>query len=185
MNGEKMIFRDDDIHFLTDMKRFKRVDSLFMEYGIEHHIAILCSRFEEHKELIDYIHKHKHIIPQIHGWEHIDYTHHHDKVKEHLKLCFDKFKELKFPKPTIWFPPWNMTDDINNFLADEFGLKVMNVKTTLTDFIQQKNLMGDVVNFHYWADLDTHMIDPALRIEYNNRHKEQLNDYLATSKVYD
>ena len=61
-----MIFRDDDIFFLTKIERFKRVDSLFMEYGIEHHIAILCNRFEEHTELIDYIRKSNY---KLNDWE--------------------------------------------------------------------------------------------------------------------
>ena len=180
-----MIFRDDDIFFLTKIERFKRVDSLFMEYGIEHHIAILCNRFEEHTELIDYIRKNKHIIPQIHGWEHIDYTHHHDLIKEHLNLCIAKFKELKLSKPTIWFPPWNKADDISVYLAQELGLITLNKKNTITDYIQDIDYdLGDVINFHYWADQDVAMLDPALKKDYNSRKKKEINDFLSSSEIY-
>ena len=165
-----MIFRDDDIHFETDLRRFKHIDSLFIEYGIEHHIAVICHRMGLHTELIDYIHKHPHIIPQIHGWEHIDYTVNHNLIREHLTLCIKQMQYLGFAKPTIFFPPWNRTDDVINFVAGELGLIVLHEKNTLTDFIQGNPLVpGDIINFHYWADMDSQMLEPALRIERENR----------------
>lgn len=170
-----MIFRDDDIHFLTDCdvyQRFHKVDALFKEYGIEHHIAILCNHFEQNPGLIEYIKANKHIIPQIHGWEHIDYSSEFNKgiIRKHLELCIAKFDELGLAKPTIWYPPWNFTSEIMEFLASEYGLIVSYKKETLTDFIRKNGEVTEpVINIHYWADIDTQMLGAALALEAKRR----------------
>ncbi len=175
-SGE-IIFRDDDINFLTDLDQFKRVDSLFKFYGVPHTIAIIAKDIEKSPDLVAYIKANSHIKVELHAWQHVDFTKIGEReLEEHFNLAVKKIEEIFGKKPTTWYPPWNKTNSFVNAIAEKCGLIASWKQTSLMYFVKQNSLVYtlknklqntgrldfNVINFHYWADSDLMFLDPAL-----------------------
>lgn len=167
-----MIFRDDDIGFLTDVPEFKKVDAIFKKYGAKHTIAVIAKDIEKNTELCEYINANKHIDVQLHCYEHIKLTENTDLLKEHLQKGIKIIQNIFGKTPTILYPPWNETNGEVKTIAASVGLKISHYKISLTQYLRCKGMVKeDTINFHYWHDEDAMLIDPALRIytEIKNR----------------
>lgn len=159
-----MIFRDDDISAYTDLEKFHRVQKVFDNYGVTHTIAVLTKDMETRPDLVAYIKDHGCDV-QLHGWTHIKFTLDHSQVIEQLQRGIDDIYKLFGTRPSTFYPPWNDSDQFVEKAASSMQLQVSNKKTTLSKFIQSDGRVDEfVVNFHYWADQEAMMIEPALRI---------------------
>jgi hypothetical protein len=147
------IFRDDDISKDTDLKRLKEIHSLFFKYKVVHTVALICKGIEENKELIKYMQKqvkNGSMDIQVHCWEHYKLTDNPGKFNEELPLCIETITHLFGTKPTILFPPWNLSDFHINDIAFRNGLKVSTQKMSLSGYL--KGQKEEVINFHSWAN---------------------------------
>jgi len=165
-----MIFRDDDISYLTDVKQFKRVHEIFIEHNVVHTIAVIASGIEKNQELIEYIKMNSWLMDvQLHCWEHIDYSQNESDIYEHMRLSRRIFKRVFGEYPKVFYPPWNKA---TQFLIDkmkDFHMELSNEKVSLSQYIRTKGGVNEkVVNFHYWADEEVIQLEPALKI-YNER----------------
>jgi peptidoglycan/xylan/chitin deacetylase (PgdA/CDA1 family) len=162
------IFRDDDISHTTDIALFKRVHNYFKEAIVLHTIALICKDIETNPDLIEYI-KSQNIDVQVHCWTHYDMTTDYEQVKEDLQKCIVTIKAVFGERPTTLFPPWNRTDETVNQIAGSLGLKVSNKKISLDQYIRfNGEVSEEVINFHYWAQQESILLEPALEI-YNKK----------------
>ena len=179
-----IIFRDDDINFLTDLDQFKRVDSLFKLYKVDHTIAVIAKDIDKNQDLVKYIKENPHIKVQLHAWQHVDFTKMDEsKLTEHFTMGINKLTEVFGIKPTTWYPPWNRTNSFVNSVAIKCNLIPSWKQTSLMYYVQRNSVVYDiknkvqnahrldfgVINFHYWADSDMMFLDPALENYANSR----------------
>jgi peptidoglycan/xylan/chitin deacetylase (PgdA/CDA1 family) len=161
-----MIFRDDDISYLTNLEEFKKVQEIFDHNNVRHTVALICKDIDKNPELIDFI-RSKDIDVQIHCWEHIPLTEYHDKLIDHLSWSISTIETYFGNRPTVLYPPWNKSDSFVEAKATDLGLKVSNKKITLSKYIQFKGKVSQkVINFHYWAYEEAMLLDAAMKI-YN------------------
>ena len=162
----KIIFRDDDINFTTDLKRFKLIDELFIKYGVDHTIAVIANGLEKSPELIEYIKSHQHIKVQGHCWDHTDSTvKDPNKLREELGMARNKVIELFGVPPVIWYPPWNKVTQENIDVALGLVLQTSFIKVSTSQYVKvDGDVTEEAINFHYWADSDTMFLEPALQI---------------------
>lgn len=161
-----IVFRDDDINFTTDLKRFKLIDELFIKYGVDHTIAVIANGLEKNPDLIAYINEHPHIKVQIHCWDHTDSTiKDNDVLRDELRRAKAKVTELFHREPTIWYPPWNKVLQTNIEVAEGLKLRVSHIKVSTSTYVKcNGDVEEEAINFHYWADSDTMFLEPALQI---------------------
>ncbi len=161
-----MIFRDDDISHTTDLAAFHKVHNFFREAIVLHTIALIVKDIDTNPELVDYI-KTQNIDVQIHCWTHYDLTSDIEQAEKDLKLCIDTIEEVLNERPTTLYPPWNKTSKELEIMACHLGLRVSTEKGSLEHYIlNQGNVDYDVINFHYWAQQEIILLEPALKI-YN------------------
>ncbi len=160
-----MIWRDDDVSYLTDLKRFKMVHDIFNQYQVKHTIAVIAKDLEKNPELIEYIKRQDNIEVQLHCWEHIDFTDNAKLLHDHFRLGSKTLMDVFGKYPTILYPPWNRANEETQSIASKHGLTVSNVKISLSQYVRTMGTVGeDVVNFHYWADEEVVMLEVALKI---------------------
>lgn len=160
-----MIWRDDDISYLTKLEEFKQVQDIFDRNNTRHTIALICKDIEKNPELIDFILT-KDIDVQIHCWEHLPLTEYHDKLIDHLSWSISTIQTLFGKRPTVLYPPWNKSDEMVVAKATDLGLQVSTQKITLSKYIQYKGKVSDeVINFHYWAYNEAMLLDTAMKIQ--------------------
>lgn len=145
------------------MDRFIWVDRLLENYGVKHTIAVVARDINLAPQLVNYIRNQPNIEVQLHGWEHRDYTVHHDLIAEHLKLSVKEMEKHLGVRPTIWYPPWNHVDDKMREHAANIGLTISYEKISLSQYIR-KETEAEVVLFHYWADEEVMLLEPALQV---------------------
>lgn len=162
------IFRDDDISHTTDLAHFKKVHDYFKEAIVMHTIALIVKDIEKNPELIDYI-KNNNIDVQVHCWQHYDLTANIEQFEKDLPKCIDTIEILFGERPTTLFPPWNNASEKVIDIAADHGLTVSYKKVSLDQYIRFNGEVDEqVINFHYWAQQDIILIEPALSI-YNNK----------------
>lgn len=163
-----IIFRDDDIAVNTrgvKFEEFKQVQSLFDLYNVPHTIAIICRDIEKNVELIDFINSNPLIVPQFHCMDHIMFTESHHTVTSQFTDGIRIFKDLFGKKPSLFFPPWNMTDAFVTQTAKQFGMETSVKKVSLGQYIRvEGSIEEDVINFHYWSLKDRNQLGDALKI---------------------
>lgn len=166
-----MIFRDDDISCVTDLNRFMQIDSIFREYGVPHTIAVITRDIAKHTALVDYIRSCKHILPELHCVDHVDFTLlSNAELIEQFARGKQEMQDTFGDAPTVFYPPWNRTDDRVNQLAFNHGLEVSWQKISLSPYVQANGLVNhNVLNFHYWADQECQFLHPALQL-YKKLH---------------
>lgn len=169
-----MIFRDDDISYVTDLIRFRMVDSIFQQYQVPHTIAVITFDMYKRPDLIEYILKNPHIDVQLHCVDHKDFT---LLPESELRYQFEiGIKDIQFlfeKTPTTWYPPWNRTNEQVNTIARSYGLTPSWEKISLSPYVQAQGHMpgAEVINFHYWADQECQFLHPALEYYKNNLNK--------------
>ncbi len=145
-----MIFRDDDISYKTNLDQFKQVNSLFKKYGVTHTIAVICKDIHKAPELINYINENN-IDVQVHCFEHTDFTQLTEtELKAQFKNSIAAIKKHFKKTPTVFYPPWNKSNETVKAVATEFGLTVSNNKISLIQYLNGKR--DKVTNFHSWSD---------------------------------
>lgn len=168
---ETVIFRNDDVSRLTNLDEFKQVDALFIEYKVDHHIALIAKDLEKHPELISYIKDNKHIKVHVHCNEHIHFIKEENtgKLKSDLLSAIKTIKEVFDQQPVYWFPPWNEINDKTLEIAKGVGLIPSFEKFSLDRFINNEGHMAGVLNFHSWHYPDCQRLDTALSLYTQNR----------------
>lgn len=163
-----MIFRDDDISHTTDIALFRRVHKYFADAGITHTIALIVKDIETNHALVDYINT-ENIDVQLHCFTHYHLIQDPETFAKELPQCIKTIEWLFGKKPTILFPPWNETDETINIICANYGIRVSTEKTSLDRYILHNgNVKEQVINFHYWAQQETILIEPALKIYANS-----------------
>lgn len=171
-------FRDDDVLYYPGVgnevgtnyvEKFFKTHELFEKYKVKHVVAILASGICNNRELVTYIKAHPLIDIQLHGWEHIDYTQNHDKAERHFAESIDLIKSTFSKSPTVWYPPWNKTDDFLKNICKKLGMEVSYIKVSTNNFVTypENNV---TINFHYWAKCDTDYLEECLKI-YKERYE--------------
>lgn len=159
-----MTWRDDDIHYSTDLRLFAQTQELFNRYGVKHTIALIAKDIEKNPELIEYIMAND-IDVQVHCWEHVDLTLNTDILEKHLLRCMETILSVFGKIPTTVYPPWNKTDEKVNEIASDLGLVVRADKISLSAFVRTNgDVVEDTLNFHYWAPQEIILLEPALKI---------------------
>lgn len=162
-----MIFRDDDISYLTKLEDFKRVHSLFEKYNVMHTVAVIAKDLDKNPELVEYLKSNKLIDVQLHCWEHYDMSiTDKDTLYKDISEGIRTIIDILGVEITTLYPPWNKSSEILEDVAvGELGLTVSNKKITLSAYIRcAGQVEEDVINFHYWADSECIFIEPALKI---------------------
>ena len=169
---KELIWRDDDIHWLTNVKEFSKVHDIFNKYKVKHTIAIIAKDFEKNVELIDYIKLQTNIDVQLHCYEHISFPHNLDILKNELKLGIKKIEDVFSKKPTVVYPPWNRTNDKVQRIAELLDLKVSTIKVGLSFYLKAiGNVDENVINFHFWSTGDIIFLEQALRLYLDMKTK--------------
>ncbi len=146
-----MVFRNDDLSYLTAVNQFEEVHKLFKKYIVLHTVAVIAKDIQKNQPLIDFINS-SNIDVQVHAWEHYDFTLNHDKLRVDLPKAVKAITKYFNHAPTVLYPPWNKSDEIVEQIAKENGLTVSNKKVSLSQFTRFKgNVTEDVINFHSWA----------------------------------
>lgn len=163
-----MIFRDDDISHTTDIALFKRVHKYFKDAVMMHTIALIVKDIETNPKLVEYI-KRENIDVQIHCFTHYKLTEDIEQAELDIPLCIETIEKLFGERPTVLYPPWNNTTEELNELAESFGLKVSTKKISLDQYLRcDGEVDEEVINFHYWAQQETILLEPALKL-YNSK----------------
>lgn len=163
MKNKKMIWRDDDISYETDLKKFSLTQDVFNKYGVKHTIALVCQDIEKSPELIQYILDND-IDVQIHCWDHTDMTLNTDTLEVELLKCIKVITSLFGKIPTTVYPPWNKTNAKVEKIAADLNLVVRADKISLQQYIRTNgDVAEDTVNFHYWA-YENERLAEALKI---------------------
>lgn len=164
-----MIWRNDDISYKTELGQFECVHKLFKKYTVLHTIALICRDIEKNPELINFINANN-IDVQIHCWEHKDFTQLllvevEDQFRKSIQTIQKYFKH----RPTVFFPPWNKSNDAVECVAKEHGLTVSNQKVSLSQYIRTEgDVKESVINFHSWSLDEIKILEEALVI-YNSK----------------
>jgi peptidoglycan/xylan/chitin deacetylase (PgdA/CDA1 family) len=155
-----MIFRNDDVSHSTDLQQLKDVQALFDKYEVQHTIALICKDIQKSPELIKFINAHN-IDVQVHAWGHTDFT---KLTGEEIRVQFKKsiacIKKHFKKTPTVFYPPWNRSNELVETVAAEFGLTVSDKKISLSQYL--RGATRDVINFHSWSD-ECKDLEPALK----------------------
>ncbi len=130
---------------------------------MKHVIAVIARDMNQAPELVNYVRNNPNIEVQLHCWEHIDYTVQHDKIPEHLKLSVKELEKHLGVRPTIWYPPWNKTDEKMEHHAANMGMTVSTQTGHLAQYIRKQTEM-ETISLHYWADEDCMLLETALQI---------------------
>lgn len=146
----KLIFRDDDVNSKTDLKRFKKIHSLFLKYNVLHTVSLICKDIEKNPQLVKYIQQENNFSVQVHAWEHYDFTKHTEQLKTDLPRCIEVITRLFKHKPEYLYPPWNLTSPHVHRVAWQNGLILSADKISLSQYL--RGVKGDTINFHSWSD---------------------------------
>lgn len=112
----KIVFRDDDINYQTDIKVLKHIHEQFLKHHKTHTIALICDQLEKNKELINYINSTTNWELCIHGWTHDNYSLlPKQRIEDELDNCILKIEELFHITPEKWYLPWNGWTKENGF----------------------------------------------------------------------
>lgn len=161
-----MIFRDDDIGYLTKLEEFEKVHQIFGEYDCLHTIAILTKDLHHHVRLVDYIKNQKNIDCQVHSYQHVDFSLATEKeVKFQLRESKKIIEDLFGVKPTVFYPPFNTVNLKVIQIASEEGLRTSYEKVSCVYYLKHRgDVMHKVVNFHYHDTNESVLIEPVLKL---------------------
>ena len=139
-----MIYRDDDINYLTSADELKRIHEPFACRGVVHTVAVEMYQLWENKSLFHFLATDRFIDIELHGWRHDDYSTWTSKsVRHDLSKAIDYWNEHVRDHDflntiTTFFPPWNKTSQSVVWACRELGLKLSHERS---DYAWQ---------FHYW-----------------------------------
>jgi len=143
-----MIYRDDDINYLTCADELKRIHEPFARREIVHTVAVEFYRLWENKSLFHFLVHDPFINVELHGWTHEDYSMWDERLSrgeldkavhywnEHKGITPEEFGELK--TITTHFPTWNRTSILLEFACDALDLHLSHDRSEYA------------WHFHYW-----------------------------------
>lgn len=165
-----MIWRDDDIGYLTNVDEFIKVHEIFNEHNCIHTIAVLTKDIHRNKPLIDYIKSQKNFDIQVHSYEHIDFAHAtEEEIRFQLSKSVDIITNLFGNKPKFFYPTFNSINDDVIRIALSFGLTTSYEKASALYYLRHDgNITQNVINFHYHDYIESILIGPCLKL-YNEK----------------
>ena len=160
-----MIFRDDDIGAITDVRKFAYVHAIFHDYRVTHTIAVITKDIQKNERLVQYIKDYQSGISiQLHCEEHFPHTDNQrsrDSILNGKKTIEDVFGI----SPVYWFPPWNKSTEGLAEYCKEIGLIAKPIKISLDQYMRVEGAVKeDVINFHYWHEPEVNDLYRALEI---------------------
>lgn len=163
-----MIYRDDDVGFLTNRDELERFHAAFEKFRFPHTVGLLCAQMEENHAVNNFIKGRRIFDLQVHGWTHRDYAQcSEEETFEDLMRC-KEFMRWKFGvTPRYFYPPWNVDSQAARRAAARAGLRFDNRRVEANDYLARGTLgaADETVNLHYWQDLDK--IEQILEREWN------------------
>lgn len=168
------IFRDDDLGEYVNPKKtdlFIKVHEIFNKNSRVHHIGLITRNLNRQTQLKQYILQQKNISIQLHCVEHLDFTQMsdveiHNQFAVGIKTIQDNFNIT----PTMWFPPWQKTnEEINRIANESYNLRAYTTGMNLADYAFKSDRFNKIsristdgkvfVNFHYWdtPDISAHL----------------------------
>lgn len=175
-----MKYRDDDISVHTDLSLFKKFHEAFMRNNEIHTCAIIARDIWKNRELTHYLETQPLLDLQYHGLDHIDYS----KISE--KECYEQLKEGKeyleeklHRRIKVFYPPWNIEDQMVRSVCDRLGLKYDNRRVEARDYLN--GAAGERVNLHYWQDQD--IIEEVLNKHRKSEARKMFHNLLAVLKA--
>lgn len=168
-----MKFRDDDIQRDTDLSLFKQFHEVYKKNNEIHTIAVIAMDLWKNRELTWYLETESLLDIQYHGLDHVDYS---KMSKEQCKkdlLEGKLYLEEKLHRPIkVFYPPWNIEDQMVRDVCSEIGLKYDNARIEVDDYLNGGN--GERVNLHYWKDLD--VLEKVLTKEPKSNARKQFEE---------
>lgn len=148
-----MIYRDDDISYLTNKDEFAAFHDIFVRHLIPHTLAMECDQMDRNHAVNNYIKSGRIFDIQVHGWTHRDYGRcSEDETYNDLMRCIE-FITWKFGRrPKFFYPPWNIDSQPARRAAARAGLLFRNNRVEARDYLAGG--IESTVNLHYWQDLD-------------------------------
>lgn len=165
-----MVFRDDDISYLTKLNEFRKVHEYFEHYKVTHTLAIITNNIEKNTELVDFINNSNFIDIQVHCHDHLDFALlSEDQIKEQLIKSKQVLAEVFDAVPSIFYPPFNSVNEKVIKAAKECGLETSYDKTSALYYVRHNgDVIQKVLNFHYFDYVDSILVGAALKI-YDER----------------
>lgn len=144
---------------------FRKVHSDIVQMPNTIHVpSILVEETIPWQNMVQFIRtetKYSRMEPQIHGLRHMDYSKcSEDVIREHIDYCVE-FLTFKFHKiPTIWYPPWGLSNSTLEKIAEEFYLEIRIpdpewdiekvYKNLKEKKIELKDLYGKEITVKWW-----------------------------------
>lgn len=159
------IFRDDDLGEYTNPKKinlFIKVHEIFNKNSCVHHVGLITRNLTQQKELKQYILQQKNISIQLHCVEHLDFTQMSNvEIRNQFAVGIKTIQDNFNITPTMWFPPWQKTnEEINRIANESYNLRVCAMGMNLADYVFESDRFHRIsrmstdgkvfVNFHYW-----------------------------------
>ena len=167
-----IILRCDDFDPRINVETLKPLHEEFIKRGIPMTVSVnsaMSSRIGFDKEVIDYVNNTdpKTWDIQLHCWSHDRYW-----AMTYIDLYAYIYANLMKTKqdfihanPTILYPPWNESNDIMENVCRVLGLKIVNFRRTLREFVTwnfQNKEMEEGYVWHWWTKDDRDIIPQAL-----------------------
>ena len=151
MKTTPILFRDDDINFLTDAFRFKELHERFIRKRQMHTVAVIMKDLWENHALFYYLATAPYLEIGLHGWEHKDYSQCDDvECYEDLSKSLEYWQEnasrmtgKPAKKIKTFFAPWNRSGKDIKRTCEDLGLKFCDVR-------KGKWNGYNVKSFHWW-----------------------------------
>ncbi len=131
--GQELIYRDDDINYLTCADELKRIHEPFARREIVHTVAVEFYRLWENKSLFHFLKTDPFIDVELHGWRHWNHSIiNYERLVWDFNRAIDYWKCRAGKQPvllanlktiTTHFPTWNRMSDTLQKACNECGLK--------------------------------------------------------------
>ena len=168
--GQNLIYRDDDINYLTSADELKRIHEPFARRGIVHTVAVEFYRLWENKSLFHFLKTDPFIDVELHGWRHSDYSgwvqsHSYSELQKSIQY-WETFKGIvpeelgKLKTITTHFPTWNKTSDSLALACDELNLKLSYDRNEYA------------WHFHYW-EVTAQDVEDVLSGQMTGKEKQK------------
>ncbi|HET9564653.1 MAG TPA: class I SAM-dependent methyltransferase [Mycobacterium sp.] len=186
MNRTPKVWRDDDIDVETTGVRLRQlleVDDLFQHYNVPHTVAVIADGLWRNREVVAAILARR-MVPQLHGWTHAKLTN-SATARARLSLGVDLLTALFGQRPTVLYPPWNLSNGKVERAAAALGLTVETEKVSLDQFVRFRGGVGErTINFHFWAGEDRRRLTEALPV-YAVGSAMKVTDYAPRAAAFD
>ncbi len=137
---QKLIYRDDDINYLTCADELKRIHEPFARRGVVHTVAVEMFGLWENKSLWRFLNSDPLIEVGLHGWQHnMHSTMDRSTLFEEFDMSLEYWGRRGGRKEiTTYYPTWNRVSPELVMACEDAGLKL---SPDRSEYAWQ---------FHYW-----------------------------------